>query len=152
MKIDFITVARHTSHTVLHWSLDGIFYMPGNALKSINNKLSTIAPNFDYWCILEDVQLNECKTNGYFLEFFQIHTTVCLNIYVFCKICEPEIVLKDKNNYYRQKNQFHVCNSYKKCKSTSAWIGNFEGSCSSASYSFSCTNNHKNYHLKSNTT
>ena len=43
--------------------------------------------------ILMHLQLNEYETNPYFLQFFQSNTTVCLIIHVFCKSCEPEIVL-----------------------------------------------------------
>ena len=39
------------------------------------------------------VQLNEYETDPCFLQIFQSNTTVCLIIHVFCKSCEPEIVL-----------------------------------------------------------
>ena len=39
------------------------------------------------------IQLNEYETDPYFLHFFQSNTTFCLIIHVFCKSCEPEIVL-----------------------------------------------------------
>jgi hypothetical protein len=39
------------------------------------------------------VQLNEYETDPYFLQNFQSNTTVCFIIHVFCKSCEPEIVL-----------------------------------------------------------
>ena len=39
------------------------------------------------------VQLNEYETDPYFLQNFQSNTTVCLIIHVFCKSCEPDIVL-----------------------------------------------------------
>ena len=50
------------------------------------------------------IQLNEYKTDPYFLQNFQSNTTACLIMYVFGKICveerEPEIVLKKS----KQKN------------------------------------------------
>ena len=39
------------------------------------------------------IQLNEYGTDPYFLQNSQSNTTVCLIIHVFCKNCEPEIVL-----------------------------------------------------------
>ena len=42
------------------------------------------------------IQLNEYKTDPYFLQNFQSDMTVCLIIHMFCKSCEPEIVLQIK--------------------------------------------------------
>ena len=42
------------------------------------------------------IQLNEYQTDPNFLQIFQINTTVCLIIYMFCKSCEPDNVLKLK--------------------------------------------------------
>ena len=40
------------------------------------------------------VQLNEYETTDlYFLQNFQSNTSICLIIHLFCKSCEPEIVL-----------------------------------------------------------
>ena len=39
------------------------------------------------------VQLNKYKTDPYFLQYLQSNTQVCLNIRVFCKSSDPEIVL-----------------------------------------------------------
>ena len=46
------------------------------------------------------LQLNEYEREPYFLQFFQ--TTVCFIIHLFCKSCEPEIVLTSDQNYYAQ--------------------------------------------------
>ena len=39
------------------------------------------------------VQLNKFETDPHFLQNFQSNKTVCLIIHVFCKSCEPVIVL-----------------------------------------------------------
>ena len=39
------------------------------------------------------LQLNKYETDPYFLKNFQSNMTVCLIIHVFCKNCEPDIVL-----------------------------------------------------------
>ena len=69
------------------------------------------------------VQLNEYKTDPYFLHFFQSNMTVCLIIHVFCKNCEPETVFV---LIFPLAEQFHVHRSYKMRESTMSCIGNFE--------------------------
>ena len=79
----------------------------------------------------------------YFLQFFQSNTTVCLIIHVFCKSCEPEIVLKIKTVIKIKTKTIHK--SYKTRKSTllsrvPLSIGNFEENTNlSRSHSFCCT-------------
>ena len=69
------------------------------------------------------VQLNEYKTDPYFLQFFQSHTTVCLIIPLFCKSCGPEIVFVSICTF---AEQFHIQKSYKTCESTLSCIENFD--------------------------
>ena len=42
---------------------------------------------------MHNVQLNKYAIEPYFLQNFQSNTTVCLIIPMFCKSCEPKIVL-----------------------------------------------------------
>ena len=56
------------------------------------------------------VQLNEYQTDPYDLQYFQSNITVCLIIHLFCKSCEPEIVLQFCKS---KQKQFHVCKPYK---------------------------------------
>ena len=65
--------------------------------------------------------MNRYETDPYFLHFFPSNTTVCLIIRLFCKGCEPEIVL-----ICPLAEQFHVHRSYKARESTMSCIGNFE--------------------------
>ena len=55
------------------------------------------------------IQLNEYETDPYFPHFFLSNMTVCLIIYVFCKICvqecEPEIVLKKSKQKTDQEDK-----------------------------------------------
>ena len=53
------------------------------------------------------LQLNEYETDMYFLPNFQCRTML---IHAFCKICEPEIVLKECKS---KQKQFQVNISYK---------------------------------------
>ena len=69
------------------------------------------------------IQLNKYKTDPYFLQLFQSNVTVCLNIHMFCKSCEPEIVFV---LICTIPKQFHVCKSYKTRESTLSCTGNFE--------------------------
>ena len=66
------------------------------------------------------VQLNKYKTDPYFLQFFQSNTTVCLIIPLFCKSCEPLVLI------CTFEEQFHVQKSYKTCESTLSCIENFD--------------------------
>ena len=67
--------------------------------------------------------------------------TVCLIMHVFCKSCEPEIVLNSDQNHSAQykvtrlvpysvlnskQKHLHVRKSYKRHESTLLWIGNFK--------------------------
>ena len=73
--------------------------------------------------------LNEYETSPYFLQIFQINAAFCLIIYMFCKCCEPLIVLKKSKQKTTQKSkqkQFHVCKSYRTPNSTLPCIGNSE--------------------------
>ena len=63
------------------------------------------------------------KTYPNFLQFFQSNTTVYLNIHVFCKSCEPEIIFVLT---FTLAEQFHVRKSYKTHESTLSCIGNLE--------------------------
>jgi len=69
------------------------------------------------------VQLDEYKTDPYFLQFFQSHTTVCSIIPLFCKSCEPEIIFVLNCTF---AEQFHVQKSYQTYESTLSCIGNFD--------------------------
>ena len=61
-----------------------------------------------YKCqLLSYLQLNEYETDRYFLKNFQCATML---IHVFCKTCEPEIVLQECKS---KQKQFQVHNSYK---------------------------------------
>ena len=55
--------------------------------------------------------------------FFSIFTAVCLIIHVFCKSCEPEIVIV---LICTHAEQFHVHKSYKTFESTLLCIDNLE--------------------------
>ena len=57
------------------------------------------------------LQLNEFETDPCFLQNFQSNMTVCLIIHMFCKNCEPEIVLQECKS---KQKQFQVHNTYKK--------------------------------------
>ena len=74
------------------------------------------------------VQPNKYETDQYNLQIFQCDTSVCLNISVFCKscepmLCEPEIVLV---LICPLAEQFHVHRSYETHESTMLCVGNFE--------------------------
>ena len=69
------------------------------------------------------IQPNKYETEPYFLQLFQINTTVCLIIHLFCKSCEPEIVFV---LICTLAEQFHVHKSYNTRESTFSCIGNLE--------------------------
>ena len=70
------------------------------------------------------LQLNEYKTDPYFLKNSQSNKTVCLITPVFCKSCEPEIVFFVL--ICTLAEQFHIHKSYKTRESTLSCIGNVE--------------------------
>ena len=89
--------------------------------------------------ICDGLQLNNYETDLYFLQNFQINTTVCLIIHTFCKVCKREIIFVLICRTTRTVSGSLLLQNTWIVKQTVVLLWKFWRKYGSDSYSFSCT-------------
>ena len=94
------------------------------------------------------IQLNEYETDPCFLQNFQSNTTICLIIHVFCKSCEPDIVLAVLQIKTKTISRSQTLQKVWIIKQTVVLLWRFLRKYGSVSYLFSCNCFWKNFLLE----